>query len=173
MNDPLFIFKNCWSWNMLQNVRSKHVQLYLLAFIISYIFILHAGETVSFPNEILKKRSLCTQQKLFQVQKLATITFTFHGSLRVNSAALHRASFLFFIFLEVVSPAGKLVWQPRRLVWIGKLYVPDCVSPFVRSPCVLPIRGKVWSFHSLFVWSRIWALWLSSIPTCRFAQFPD
>ena len=59
----------------------------------------------------------------------------------------------FFIFLEVVSPAGKLVWQHRRLVWIGKLYVPDCVSPFVGSPdiCPLSIRGKIWYFHSLFV----------------------
>ena len=119
------------------------VQLYLLTYIISYFSILHAAETGFFPNEIPKDRSLCTQQKLFQVQKLATITFTFHGSLRVNSAALHRASFLFFIFSEVVSPAGKLVWQPRRLVWIGKLYVLDCVSPFVRSPDICPLSKWV------------------------------
>ena len=77
-----------------------------------------------------KNRPLCTQQKLFQVQKLATITFTFHGSLRVNSGTLHQASLLFYF----LSQAGKLVWQHRRLVWIGKLYVQDCVSPFVRSP---------------------------------------
>ena len=69
-----------------------------------------------FSKEMLKNRPLCNQQKLFQVQKLATITFTFHGSLRVNSGTLHQASLLFYF----LSPAGKLVWQPRRLVWIGK-----------------------------------------------------
>ena len=61
-----------------------------------------------FSNEIIKNRPLCTQQKLFQVQKLATITFTFHGSLRVNSAALHRASFLFFYFLRGGFPGRKV-----------------------------------------------------------------
>ena len=57
-----------------------------------------------FPKEMLKNRPLCNQQKLFQVQKLATIK----SPLRVNSGALHQASLLFFYFLGGCFPGRKV-----------------------------------------------------------------
>ena len=82
-----------------------------------------------FPNEILKNRPLRTQQKLFQVQKLATITFTFHGSLRVNSGTLHQASLLFY-FLRGCFP-GRKVSLPASEVGLNREAVRARLSQFL------------------------------------------